>query len=121
MLQQINKTLYQGVDDELAFVITDDANDERDISSATFNFVAYHNDTGDVLQKILGDGLALGTSKSGQVAALFYADEMIVPPLTYEYQLEMTITVSAVTTTSIEANGYLTVEPNRILDEVVET
>lgn len=119
-MQQSNKTLYQGVDDELAFVITDADAVERDISTATFNFVAYHNDTGDVLQKTLGDGLALGTSKSGQIAALFYAAEMILPPLTYDYQLEMTITVSAVTTTSIEANGYLTVEPNRILDEVVE-
>jgi hypothetical protein len=29
----------------------------------------------------------------------------------------MTLTISGITTTSIEATGYLTVEPNRILEE----
>ena len=120
MLQQINKILYQGVDDELAFIITDNATPPvaRDISTATFTFTAYHNATGDVLQKTLGSGLALGTAKDGQLAALFTADEMTIAPLTYAYQLFMTITVSAVTTTTLEAWGYLQVEPGRIIEEV---
>lgn len=115
-LQQINKTLYQGVDDELAFIITDSNGAARDITNATFKFTAYHPETGDVLPKTLGHGLAFGTAKSGQVAALFTADEMTIPPLTYSFQLEMIITISGVTTTSIEATGCLTVEPNVRLD-----
>jgi hypothetical protein len=121
MLQQINKVMYQGVDDEIAFVITDNATppDTRDISTATFAFVAYHNATGDILQKTLGDGLAFGTATDGQIAVVFTADEMTIPAFIYEFILEMTITVATVTTTSIEATGYLTVEPNRILEETV--
>jgi hypothetical protein len=112
-----NKTVYQDADDQLLFVITDDNGVARDISTATFNFTAYHNVTGDVLQKTLGSGLAFGTPSKGQIAVLFSASEMTIPAFIYEYILEMTITVAGVTTTSIEATGYLTVEPNRILEE----
>jgi hypothetical protein len=121
VLSQVNKTVYQGVDDNLLFVITDNSTPPvpRDITYATFTFTAYHNATGDVLQKTLGSGLALGTVKDGQIAALFTAAEMTIAPLTYTYQLFMTITVSAVTTTTLEATGYLQVEPGRILEEVM--
>jgi hypothetical protein len=120
-LSQINKTLYQGVDDLLLFVITDNSTPPvpRDITYATFTFAAYHNATGDVLQKTLGNGLAFGTAKSGQIGVMFKAAEMTIAPLTYTYQLEMTITVSGVATTTIEASGYLIVQPNRILTEVI--
>lgn len=115
----INKTVYQGVDSTLSFIVTDSLGVARNITSATFKWTAFHNDTGDILQKALGTGLVLGTAASGQVAVVFTAAEMTIPPLTYEYNLEMTITVSSVTTKSIEATGFLTVEPNKILDEVV--
>jgi hypothetical protein len=117
-LSTINKTVYQGADDSIPFVITDASGAVRNIATATFEWTAYHNTTGDVLQKTLEDGLALGTATSGQVAVLFAAAEMTIPPLTYAYQLEMTITVAGVTTTSVEASGYLLVQPNRILAEV---
>jgi hypothetical protein len=117
-LTQINKTVYQGVDDELPFVITDVNGAFRNINAATFNWAAYHNITGDVLQKTLGDGLALGNPTRGEIAVLFTAAEMTIPPLTYTYQLEMTLTISGITTTTIEATGYLIVQPNRILTEV---
>jgi hypothetical protein len=116
-LATINKTVYQGVDDAIPFVITDTTGAPRDITTASFEWTAYHNVTGDVLTKTIGDGLALG-DEDGQVAVLFTADEMTIPPLTYTYQLEMTITVAAVTTTTLEAWGYLQVEPGRILEEV---
>ena len=108
-LTQVNKTLYQGADDLLLLVITDASGAARDISYATFNFTAYHTTTGDVLQKTLGNGLAFGTARNGQIGVIFTAAEMTIPPLTYTYQLEMTITVSGVTTTTIEATGCLTV------------
>lgn len=111
-LQQINKTVYQGADDEIPFIITDDNGAVRNIAGATFEWAAYHAVTGDVLQKTLGAGLALGTVAGGQIAVIFTAAEMTIPPLTYTHQLEMTIAVSGVTTTSIEATGCLTVEPN---------
>jgi hypothetical protein len=113
----LSQVVYQDADDQLLFVITDDNGVARDISTATFNFTAYHNVTGDVLQKTLGSGLAFGTPSKGQIAVLFSASEMTIPAFIYEYILEMTITVAGVTTTSIEATGYLTVEPNRILEE----
>ena len=115
-LTQINKTLYQGADDLLLLVVTDSNGAARDITYATFEFTAYHNTTGDVLQKTLGNGLAFGTAKSGQVGVMFKAAEMTIPALAYTCQLEMTITVTGVTTTSIEAAGSLTVEPNVRLD-----
>jgi hypothetical protein len=117
-LQQTNKTVYQGADDTIPFMVTDANGAVRNISTATFGWTAYHNVTGDVLQKTLGDGLALGDATKGQIAVLFTAAEMIIPPLTYTYQLEMTIAEAGVTTTSIEASGYLLVQPNRILAEV---
>ena len=114
-LTQVNKTLYQSADDLLLLVITDANGAARDITDATFNFTAYHNTTGDVLQKTLGNGLAFGTARSGQIGVMFKAAEMTIPALTYTCQLEMTITVNGVTT-SIEATGFLTVEPNVRLD-----
>lgn len=119
-LSTVNKTLYQGVDDSLSFAITDDTDVARDVFGATFNWTAYHNVTGDILQKTLDSGISTGTDPTkGIVTVSFTADEMTVPPLTYTYQLFMTITVSSVTTTTLEATGYMQVEPNRILDEVV--
>ena len=116
-LTTVNATVYQGVDDDLPIVVTDANGAPRDITNATFKWTAYHSVTGDVLVKTLGSGLAFGTPSKGQIAVLFSASEMTIPAFIYEYILEMTLTVAGVTTTSIEATGYLTVEPNRILEE----
>lgn len=114
-LTVLNKTIYQGADDDLAFVITDATNTALDITNASFEWAAYHDVTGDVLQKTLGNGLAFGDPTKGQIAVVFATAEMTIPPLAYTYQLEMTVTANGTATTSIEATGYLIVQPNRLV------
>lgn len=120
-LTYVNKTVYQGQDDALAFVIVggSDGKTPVDITTATFNWTAYHVLTGDVLSKELGSGLAFGTAKDGQLAATLTAAELsAIPALTYEHILQMILPVGKTDTlTTIEAMGYLTVEPNRIEEE----
>ena len=118
-LSIVNKTVYQGADDLLSFTITDVGGVARDIFGATFVWVAYHNLTGDVLQKQIGNGVTIDDHATGAVTVAFTAAEMTLAALTYTYQLEMTITSAGVTTTTLEAWGYLQVEPGRIIEEVM--
>ena len=73
--------------------------------------------------KTLDSGLALGDATKGEVAVMFTATEMVIQPLTYTYQLEMTylppkpLPSTEDPVVSIEASGYIIVQPNRILVE----
>ena len=90
VLSQVNKTLYQGEDGNLPFVVTDANANAVDISCATFTWVVWNISTGIIVTKTLGDGLILGDPKKGQVAVIFtYADTATSIPTQYVHQLEM--------------------------------
>ena len=111
-LQTINRTIFQGDGIIIPFVITDSSGKAVDITHATFAWSAWNIDTGVVMPKTLGNGIALGTPADGQVAVtLVFTDTSTITPTQYTHQLETVL--SGVHT--IEANGLLCVQKNYTL------